>query len=58
MDDDLTFLKKEEDLNFFENGRRPQKKIKVKTMGVALLRVTYFLLIFVNLMFEPAYESD
>ena len=27
MEDDHTFFKKEDDLNFFENGRRPQKKI-------------------------------
>ena len=40
MDDDLTFLKKEDDLNFFENGRRPQKNnasktIKIKKYGFA-----------------------
>ena len=41
----------EDDLNFLENGRQPQKKImqpktiKIKTMVVAPLRVTWFFLI-------------
>jgi hypothetical protein len=39
MEDDLDFLKKGDNLNFFENGSRP-KKFKVKTMVVAPLRVT------------------
>ena len=33
MEDDLTFLKKE-DLKFFENGRQPQKKMQPKTIKI------------------------
>ena len=33
MEDDLNFvLKKEDDLNFFENGRWPQKQLKIKAI--------------------------
>ena len=31
MEDDLNFFLKEEDLNFFENGRRRQKNHATKT---------------------------
>ena len=45
MEDDLNLFEKGRRPNFFENQRRPEKKcnqkqLKVKTMVVALLRVT------------------
>ena len=34
MEDDLIFLKIEDDLNFLENGRQPQFKGKWKTTSI------------------------
>ena len=51
MEDDLIFKKKEDDLNFLkmEDDLRkivkPKKQLKVRTMIVAPLRVTLFILI-------------
>ena len=46
MDDDLNLIQMKDDFDILANGRQPQKKImqpktiKIKTMVVALLRVT------------------
>ena len=49
MEENLNFFKIEDDLNLFENGRRPTffqirqpKTIKINTIVVAPLRVTLY----------------